>query len=246
MGKTEEAVVCVDMFNKSIAAYLTYNLPIKEVGEEFIKRLLRVSVDLELIKGIGGCTWDKKTRVLTTPKYIEGAEKKKLEDAAWYQKYYGVINLNGSKKYNKKETFLAPENFYTLGDDHTYTTLNERPGTYTGSPGAAMIDLVKNRPRPSNIDLTNGSDNDRVMSNVTSMTNLAGTAAYSKDKLMEMLQNARISRRSSVKGSAPKGNGKLHHKSSDNGGSLSGNDDSNLSSTSSEEEKYEIDVASSG
>ena len=63
---------------------------------------------------------------------------------------------------------------------------------------------------------------------------------------MEILQNAHISRRSSVKGSAPEGNGKPHHKSSDNGGSSSDNDDSDFSSTSSEEEKSEIDMASSG
>ena len=84
------------------------------------------------------------------------------------------------------------------------------------------------------------------MSNVTSMTNLTDPAAYSKDKLVEILQNARVSRKSSVKGSAIEGNGKPHHKSSENGGSSSGNDDSDLSSTSSEEEKSEIDVASSG
>ena len=129
---------------------------------------------------------------------------------------------------------MAPENIYTLGDDHTYTTLNECLGTYTGSAGAAMIDLGNNRPGTSNIDLTNRSNDDSVMSNVTSMTNLTDTAAYSKDKLVEMMQNAHISRRSSVKGSAPEGNGNPHHNSSDNGGSLSGNDDSDLSSTSSE------------
>ena len=56
VGKTEEAIACVDMFNKNIAAYLMYNFLIKEVGKEFIKRLLRVSVDPELIKGIGGFT----------------------------------------------------------------------------------------------------------------------------------------------------------------------------------------------
>ena len=67
-----------------------------------------------------------------------------------------------------------------------------------------------------------------------------------KDKTVEIMQNACISRRSFLKGSTPEGNGKLHHKSSDNGGSLSDNDDSDLSSTSSEEEKSESDVASSG
>ena len=100
-----------------------------------------------------------------------------------------------------------------------------------------MIDLGNSRRRPSNIYLTNGSDNDSVMSNVTSMTNLTDPAAYSKNELVEMLQNARISPRSSVKGSAPEGNGKPHNKPSDNGGSSSGNNDSDLSSTSSEEEK---------
>ena len=63
---------------------------------------------------------------------------------------------------------------------------------------------------------------------------------------MEMLQNAHISRRYSVKSSSPKGNGKLHQKSSDNGGSSSGKNESDLSSTSSEEENSESDVASSG
>ena len=63
VGKKEVAIACVDMFNKNIAAYLMYKFPIKEVDKEFIKRLLRVLVDPELIKGIGDCTWDKKTRV---------------------------------------------------------------------------------------------------------------------------------------------------------------------------------------
>ena len=69
--------------------------------------------------------------------------------------------------HNEEEKLLAPENLYTLGDYHTYTTLNELPGTYAGSPGAAMIDLGKNRPIPFNIDLTYRSYDDSVMSNVT-------------------------------------------------------------------------------
>ena len=39
-----------------------------------------------------------------------------------------------------------------------------------------------------------------------------------KEKIVEMLQNARISRMSFLKGSAPKEIGKPHHKSSENGG----------------------------
>ena len=72
------------------------------------------------------------------------------------------------------------------------------------------------------------------------------TKKKEKYKIVEMLQNERISRMYFLKGSAPKENGKPHHKSSDNEGSLSDNDNSELSSTSSEEEKSESDVASSG
>ena len=75
-----------------------------------------------------------------------------------------------------------------------------------------MIDLGNNRPRPSSIDLTNRSDDDSVMSNVTIMNILTDPAAYYKEEFVEMLQIARISRRSSVKGSSSEGNGKSHHK----------------------------------
>ena len=62
------------------------------MGKDFIKRLLRVSVDQDLIKGIGDCSWEKKTRVFTTPKDIEDAGKKNLEESVWYQKDYRVNN----------------------------------------------------------------------------------------------------------------------------------------------------------
>ena len=53
LGKTEDSIACVDMFNKNIAAYLMYNFPIKEMGKEFSKRLMLVSVDPELISAFG-------------------------------------------------------------------------------------------------------------------------------------------------------------------------------------------------
>ena len=140
---------------------------------------------------------------------------------------------------------MAPKNIYQLGDDHTYTTRNERPGTYADLPGAATIDLGKNKPRPSRIDFEEDSDEESILSNVTNMSILTAPKDYMREERIETLQNSRISRKSK-KGSAPKGNGKPHHKSSDYGGSLSDNDESDLSSTSSEEEKSESDVASSG
>ena len=132
-----------------------------------------------------------------------------------------------------------------MGDDHTYRTLNERPGTYAGSPGAATIDLGKNKPRPSRIDFDEDSDDESILSNVTNMSNLTAPEDYTKEELIEMLQNSRISRKSK-KGSAPKGNGKPRHKTSELEESSSGSDDSDSSSTSSEEEDSEHDAAPSG
>ena len=108
VGKTEEAITCVEMFNNNIVAYLMYNFPIKEVGKEFIKRLLQVLVDPDLIKCIRYCTWDKKTRVLPTPKYIEDAVKKNLEDTMWYQKDYGANNFSFLLYFLLPFEFLTP------------------------------------------------------------------------------------------------------------------------------------------
>ena len=55
VGKTEDAVACVNMINKNIAVYLTFNFPIKDTYEDFIARLLRVLVDSEPNKVIGEC-----------------------------------------------------------------------------------------------------------------------------------------------------------------------------------------------
>ena len=130
--------------------------------------------------------------MLTTPKDAEETGKKKLEDTAWYQQDYGVKMSNGGKKYINKEELLAPENLYQLGDDHTYATLKERPGTYAGTPGAATIDLGKNRPRPSRIDLSDDSNDESVLSNVTNMSNLTAPEDYTKEEFINLLQNAHI------------------------------------------------------
>ena len=84
VGMTAEAVTRVDMINKNVAAYLFYNFPIHKVQVDLIERLLRVFVDPKLIKNVGKCPWDNKSMVLTTPKDVEEAGKKKLEDTAWY------------------------------------------------------------------------------------------------------------------------------------------------------------------
>ena len=81
-----------------------------------------------------------------------------------------------------------------------------------------------------------------VQSNVTNMFNLTAPEYYIKEELTEMLQNARMSRKSE-KGSALKGNGKPRQKTSELEESSSGSNNSDSSSTSSEEEESEYDAA---
>jgi hypothetical protein len=246
IGKTKEATDRVEMMNKNIAAYVHFNFPIEGVGEDLIERLLKISVDPELIKDIGKCKWDKKKLALTTPKDAEEANKKKLEEAAWYQKDYGVKLSTGGKKPWQKEEIMAPENVFTLGDDHTYKTLDERVGTYAGSPGAATLDLGRSKMKPARVDVEDNDDEVSVMSNGTNYTNMTEPEEYTKEELCGMLREMRMSRRSPKRGSAPHEIEKPHHKTTEAEESVSSGDSSSVSSSSDEEEDSVHDAADSG
>ena len=168
IGNSKEGVAMVEMMNKNIAAYLYYFLPTTGMEVEFIMRLVKCTIDPSLAKEINKCTWDEKNWTLTTPMDEENAKRKKLEDAAWYQSDYGAQLTKGKK--GAKDDFLAPEDIYKLDDDHTYKTLNERPGTYKGSPGAETLDLGKVKEKPKEVDLTREEDEMSVMTNATNFS----------------------------------------------------------------------------
>ena len=138
------------------------------------------------------------------------------------------------------------EDIYQLDkDDHTYATLDERPGTYDGSPGAARLDLGRsNQERPA-VEVI--EDNDDDASNVS---NLTGISDYSKrdlyNKLKELEINISAKQKSSKTGSAPQAIFKPQQNTPEGEESLSDNDSSSLSSTSSEEEDSGFAAAPSG
>ena len=74
---------------------------------------------------------------------------------------------------------------YNLDDDHTYKTLNERPGKYKGTPGAATINLGSEK-EPGVIDIDADEDN---MSRVSATTGVSkdDLMVLSKDDLIQML-----------------------------------------------------------
>ena len=82
------------------------------------------------------------------------------------------------------------------------------------------------------------SDDERISPKMKNMSNQTAPEDYMREELREMLQNSSNSRKSK-EGSAPKGNGKPLHKTSESEEISSGSDDSDSSSTSDEEEDSE-------
>jgi hypothetical protein len=153
---------------------------------------------------------------------------------------------SGGKKPWQKEEIMAPENVFTLGDERTYTTLDERVGTYAGSPGAATLDLGRNRMKPARVDVDDNDNDVSVMSSGTNFTNMTEPEEYSKEELCLMLREIRMLRRSSKRGSAPQEIEKPHHKTTGSEESASSDDSSSVSSSSGEEEESVRDASASG
>ena len=101
------------------------------MDEHFIENLLRATVDPELVADIDNCHWDVKTDTLRTPTDEENEKQKSIEDLAWYNSDY-VAQL--TKTTGKKKKFVAQEKIFKLDDEHSFKTLDEKPGTYEGSP----------------------------------------------------------------------------------------------------------------
>ena len=80
-----------------------------------------------------------------------------------------------------------------LGDERTYTMLDEQVRTYARSPGTATIDLGRNRTKPARVDVEDNDDNVSVMSTGTNYTNMTKSEEYSKEELCKMLREMRMS-----------------------------------------------------
>ena len=88
------------MMNKNLPAFLWHMLREHGMPKEFIKDLLGKSCEVSLVAEVYKCTWDEKTRTLTTK---EEEEKNKLvktfESAVWFKDKFGIL---GKKDQGKK------------------------------------------------------------------------------------------------------------------------------------------------
>jgi hypothetical protein len=154
---------------------------------------------------------------------------------------------------------MNPEDIYQIDkDDHTYHTLNERAGTYDGSPGAVRLNLGEGR-EENDVEILDADDDASCVSNLTNITDYSKRDLYNKIKEMQIsLANQQGSskegtasdgsplKKTWTEGSAPQGNLESQQTTPGDEGSPSHDDDSSLSSTSSEEEESGPAAAPSG
>ena len=130
------------------------------MDEEFIKNLLSKTVDPELLADIDNCMWDAKTDTLRTPRDEENEKQKNIEDSAWYNNNF----ISQLTKTGKKKKFVDRKNTFKLDNEHSFKTLNEKPGAYKGSPGADVFH-VGGRNKPKAVECSGDKeDNISVMS----------------------------------------------------------------------------------
>ena len=64
VGNTEEAGKLIEMMNKNVAAFLYNIMRAWNMDEQFAEKLLRATVDPELVDDMDSCHWDVKTNTL--------------------------------------------------------------------------------------------------------------------------------------------------------------------------------------
>ena len=231
VGNTEEERKLIEMMNKNVAAFLYNIIRGWNMDEHFTEKLLRATVDPELVDDMDSCHWDVKTNTLRTPKDEENEKQKGIEESAWYNSDY-VSQLTKTTK--KKKKFVAQEKVFQLDDEHSFKTLNEKSGTYEGSPGATTFQ-VGGEGKTEAVECNRDKEEEvSLMSATSGVSNRQKNSAPTKEELLEMMKKANISIDDLKEGSAPILHGKSCGKIIDEVFSESSDSDSTSSSGTSE------------
>ena len=128
---------------------------------------------------------------------------------------------------------MAQEKTFKFDDEHSYTTLNEKPGAYAGSPGAAVFQ-VGARNKPEAVECSRDKEEEVSVMSAASGLSTHPNKVLSREELLETMKNANISIEELTEGSAPKLHGKSRGIPSDEESSESSSSDSSSSSGTSE------------
>ena len=240
--RTPDAETMTLMMEKNIAAYLRFYLKDANMPEDFVTRLLDVSCDPSILHEAKHCTWDSKTRVLTTPKDEEEKKNKAIEEAAWYNDVYSEL-MASPKKGGRKggdKVYTDPENIYDLDGENSVKTLSQKPGSrYGGSPGAPTFRVGQGKKA--------AQEKDGDVIDVDAGDDVSVLSTLSREELIRRLREANLE--SNQKGSAPNSaEDKRSQSESDSGeeGSSDGGDTSSSSGSSEESSTSEEGGGSTG
>ena len=80
IGNAEEASKTMEMMNKILRHICTtLHMRVWKFDEEFVKLLLRKTVDPTLVADIENCTWDQDAKTMRTPKDKEAEDQRTLK-----------------------------------------------------------------------------------------------------------------------------------------------------------------------
>lgn len=230
VGNTEEAEKLLEMMNKNVAAFLYHIMRSWNMDEKFVEELLCASVDPDLVGEMDKCHWDVKTNTLRTPKDEENEKQKGIEESAWYNSDY-VSQLTKTTK--KKKKFVAQDKAFQLDDEHSFKTLNKKPGTYEGSPGATMFQ-VGGKGKPEAVECNRDKEDEvSVMSATSGVSKNHKYTPTTREEFLKMMEKANFSIED-LKGSAPNLHDESRGKLTDEESGESSSSDSSSSSGTSE------------
>ena len=93
-----ESVTMVAMINKQLGEFLVYYLTEEvKMEKKFKIELLKASIDPELLHEIRNCTWESKTKNLTTTEDLEDKKDIACKDAAWYTDEFAEFDQGKAK-----------------------------------------------------------------------------------------------------------------------------------------------------
>ena len=112
---TKEAKNMVEMMNKNMVGYLRNCLPGEGINnKDFVERLLHASCDKSLFRTAAHCTWDTKTKVLSTSQDKNREKEKKLEQAAYNVDQYSNFMYSGNVEKKGKQLLVDPEKIFMI------------------------------------------------------------------------------------------------------------------------------------
>ena len=96
--------------NKNVTVYLSHYLPDAGLEEEFVKQVVKDSMDPDFMHKIKKCTWDSNTQMISTlDDNIREIEMDLYNTVWYYDRFDEFTGMKGSSNRGKKRDYVNPE-----------------------------------------------------------------------------------------------------------------------------------------